>query len=225
MTPHNVSKCNKTNSVGINSAIVFGEGNWCYAKMRFEVPLGKTKTFEWRARTRGGSGQTASPGTGRGVLRAVSIVFNEYRSPSQRGVSTHTSTASVAVLPEPEKQPEVIFLPDDLKEEYMRSSGPGGVNVNANSTCRKVMYERYLAQNKKIALQRLAAILLKQKVNEATRRHESHRKLRMTVHGVGQFLDGGQMLEQMVDALIEMYEHESVEQQQKNEEEESGKKV
>ncbi|KAL3095537.1 hypothetical protein niasHT_024363 [Heterodera trifolii] len=79
MTPHNVSKCNKTNSVGINSAIVFGEGNWCYAKMRFEVPLGKTKTFEWRARTRGGSGQTASPGTGRGVLRAVSIVFNEYR--------------------------------------------------------------------------------------------------------------------------------------------------
>ncbi|KAL3095528.1 hypothetical protein niasHT_024354 [Heterodera trifolii] len=198
--------------------------NWCYAKMRFEVPLGKTKTFEWRARTRGGSGQTASPGTGRGVLRAVSIVFNEYRSPSQRGVSTHTSTASVAVLPEPDK-PEVIFLPDDLKEEYMRSSGPGGVNVNANSTCRKVMYERYLAQNKKIALQRLAAILLKQKVNEATRRHESHRKLRMTVHGVGQFLDGGQMLEQMVDALIEMYEHESVEQQQKNEEEETGKKV
>ncbi|KAL3098981.1 hypothetical protein niasHS_000969 [Heterodera schachtii] len=230
-TPHEVSKCNKTNSVGINSAIVLVEGDWCYAKMRFES----------------------------GVHRVQRVPVTESKG------RMHTSTASLAVLPEPEK-PEVMFSPDDLKEEYMRSSGPGGANVNANSTCVrlthkptrisvKVMDERYLAQNIKIAHQRLAAILLKQKVDEATRRHESHRKLRvgtmeraekirtynyrdnritdhrlkMTVHGVGQFLDGGQMLEQMVDALIEMYEQESVEQtgeQPKNEEEEeTGKKV
>jgi len=41
----------------------------------------------------------------------------------------HTSAATVAVLPEPEEV-EVELKPDEVKMEFMHSSGPGGQNVN-----------------------------------------------------------------------------------------------
>uniref|UniRef100_A0A914GSX2 Peptide chain release factor domain-containing protein n=1 Tax=Globodera rostochiensis TaxID=31243 RepID=A0A914GSX2_GLORO len=214
-TTHEMSKCTKTGGTGINSAIVLLEGDGCYAKMRFES----------------------------GVHRVQRVPVTEAKG------RMHTSTVSLAVLPEPEK-PEVMYTPDELKEEHMRSSGPGGANVNAISTCVrlthkptgtsvKVMDERYLAQNVKIAHQRLAAMLLKQQVDEATRRYASNRTLRvgtmeraekirtynykdnrmtdhrlkLTRHGVEQFLAGGEQLEKVVDLLMAMYEREGLGQQ------------
>jgi protein subunit release factor A len=70
----------------------------------------------------------------------------------------HTSTVSLVVLPEPEKvnnmekilkmkqlpslslQPEVMFGPNEIKLETMRSSGAGGANVNANSTAVRITH-------------------------------------------------------------------------------------
>jgi peptide chain release factor 1 len=45
----------------------------------------------------------------------------------------HTSAATVAVLPEPEDV-EIDIDPEDIKEETMRASGPGGQHVNKTSS-------------------------------------------------------------------------------------------
>jgi peptide chain release factor 1 len=45
----------------------------------------------------------------------------------------HTSAATVAVLPEPEDV-EIDIDPEDIREETMRASGPGGQHVNKTSS-------------------------------------------------------------------------------------------
>jgi len=52
----------------------------------------------------------------------------------------HTSTATVAVLPEVEEV-EVHLDPDDLEIEVFRASGPGGQNVQKNSTAVRVIHK------------------------------------------------------------------------------------
>lgn len=52
----------------------------------------------------------------------------------------HTSTATVAVLPEAEEV-DVQIDPDDLEIEVFRSSGPGGQNVQKNSTAVRVIHK------------------------------------------------------------------------------------
>jgi len=49
----------------------------------------------------------------------------------------HTSAATVAVLPEPEKL-DIEIAPDDVVEHVSRSSGPGGQNVNKVSSAIKL---------------------------------------------------------------------------------------
>jgi len=51
----------------------------------------------------------------------------------------HTSTATVAVLPEAEEV-EVDINPDDLKVEVFRSSGPGGQHANKVATAVRVIH-------------------------------------------------------------------------------------
>jgi peptide chain release factor 1 len=52
----------------------------------------------------------------------------------------HTSTATVAVLPEPEEV-EVILDPKDVKESITTSTGPGGQNVNKVATAVHLIHE------------------------------------------------------------------------------------
>ena len=81
----------------------------------------------------------------------------------------HTSTATVAVLPEIEER-EIYINPSDLEWEFYRSGGKGGQNVNKVATAVRLKHkptgiivaaqtERYQEQNRRIALFLLRAKL------------------------------------------------------------------
>jgi peptide chain release factor 1 len=52
----------------------------------------------------------------------------------------HTSLATIAVLPEAEEV-DVELKPEDLEVSFMRSSGPGGQNVNKVSSCVRLVHK------------------------------------------------------------------------------------
>lgn len=81
----------------------------------------------------------------------------------------HTSTATLAVLPEV-KESEVIINPADLEWQFYRASSQGGQNVQKVSSAVRLIHkpsglvttsqeERYQEQNRKIALDLLRAKL------------------------------------------------------------------
>lgn len=88
---------------------------------------------------------------------------------TERSGRIHTSTATVAVLPEiPET--EVIIRPEDLEWDFFRSGGKGGQNVNKVSSAVRLRHkptgivvaaqtERDQFQNRQVALSMLRAKL------------------------------------------------------------------
>lgn len=68
------------------------------------------------------------------LLKNESGVHRIQRIPkTEKAGRVHTSTASVAILPEVE-QKEIQINPNDLELSFFRSSGPGGQNVNKVET-------------------------------------------------------------------------------------------
>src|SRR5207302_6525275 len=55
-------------------------------------------------------------------------------SPFDAAHRRHTAFALVEVLPEVEDDSEVVINPDDIEEDFYRSTGAGGQNVNKTST-------------------------------------------------------------------------------------------
>lgn len=104
----------------------------------------------------------------------------------------HTSTASVAVLPEAEEV-EVEINPNDLKIETFRSSGPGGQHANVTDSAVRITHlpadltvscqdESSQHKNRKKAMRILRA-RLKEKMEEEKKKKRSEKRKDQIGHG------------------------------------------
>ena len=121
------------------------------------------------------------------ALRYESGVHRVQRVPvTEAQGRIHTSTATVAVLPEAEEV-DIELRPEDLRIEVCRASGPGGQGVNTTDSAVQVLHiptgrivrcqdGRSQQKNKEKALTILRARLLEDKEQEEAEKYSAHRR-------------------------------------------------
>lgn len=105
---------------------------------------------------------------------------------TESGGRIHTSTVTVAVLPEAEEV-DIEINPSDLEISVCRASGPGGQGVNTTDSAVQILYkptgmivtcadERSQTKNKVKALKVLRSRLLQAKQDEEREKYATNRK-------------------------------------------------
>jgi peptide chain release factor 1 len=105
---------------------------------------------------------------------------------TEKGNRIHTSTVSVAVLPEPETE-QIKISPSEIKMDFFKASGPGGQYVNKRQTAVRILHlptgivvssqtSRNLEENKKAAFRILTAKLFERQQKEVESEITKERK-------------------------------------------------
>ena len=127
-------------------------------------------------------------------LRYESGVHRVQRVPATEAQGRiHTSTATVAVLPEADEV-DIVLRPQDLRIEVCRSGGPGGQGVNTTDSAVQILHiptgkivrcqdGRSQQKNKEKALQVLRARLLEEKRAEEEQKYSEHRRSQIGTGG------------------------------------------
>ncbi len=127
-------------------------------------------------------------------LRYESGVHRVQRVPATEAQGRiHTSTATVAVLPEAEDV-DLELKPEDLRIEVSRSGGPGGQGVNTTDSAVQVLHiptgtivrcqdGRSQIKNKERALSILRARLLERKQREEAEKYSAQRRGQIGIGG------------------------------------------
>lgn len=128
--------------------------------------------------------------SGKGARRAFEQEPGGHRwqriPPNEKRGRVHTSTVTVAVLPEPERG-EVSIREGDIEWQATRGSGPGGQHRNKTDSAVQMRHvpsgivvrcegERSQHQNRAMALAVLSARLAEQQRESATRTRNGSRK-------------------------------------------------
>jgi peptide chain release factor 1 len=127
-------------------------------------------------------------------LRFESGVHRVQRVPATEAQGRiHTSTATVAVLPEAEEI-DLELKPEDLRIEVCRAGGPGGQGVNTTDSAVQVLHiptgrivrcqdGRSQQKNKERALSIMRARLLEEKQREEEAKYSANRKTQIGTAG------------------------------------------